>query len=123
MKEPCKLSKIVHENRPVKIDIKNIGYCEYMLKDGQGLQEVATIMKQNQQNHFLIADNERKHGAKICFIPWIGKQSQQVCDDIRVIADCWAKSCEIDPSGECASIHVWSEELQKYVDCGPYDSY
>lgn len=122
---PCKLTKLVHEKRPAKVDIKTVGYCEYYLKNGQNVSDVASIMKKNNQKYFLFSNSGgRSRDQNVCFIPWIEKKtSQQTCDDITEISDCWAKSCEIDPTGSGATAWVWSEELQKYVDCGLYELY
>ena len=111
--EPIKLPK-----EPSKKELRTMKYCRFNVKPGIGIDEITERMIRNQQSHFLITNNPTN-----LMFPWIDMTSETVVNDIKELTCGRARSCEIDPSGERATIYTWSDSRSNYVNSGSYDLY
>lgn len=115
---PCKLMVTQLPKEPTKADLKNLGYCQYSLESTTDIQRLKDIMQNHQQNHFLVI-RQKNH----VMFPWVNHSSEKLCEDVRKVSKSRARSCEIDPRNEGATIYVWSDADKTYVDAGSYDSF
>lgn len=101
--------------------MKNVGYRQYDLKNTVDLDTVFLLMREEKQNHFLFFQiKDEKH----CLVPWIDNvTSGKIYEKMQKVSDGWTRSCEMNPANLFAFVYVWSDELNKYVECGIYDQY
>lgn len=138
---PFKLTKLVCEKQNPKLDLKKIGYRQYDIKNSVYLDTIFLLMREEKQNHFLFF---RVEDEKYCLVPWIDNvTSCEIFEKMETVSDGWtvnnvtlgkilgkiferisdgisdgmACSCEMNPF---VLVYVWSEELNKYVECDQY---